>query len=156
MSVTANPAAASAVMACREDLGKDYWGRLSVECERQASAVNTALAEHGDPPDRAIVFSTGSEIRLATSDSPSTRIYARLGFRTWGPVISATIDCYEADGVRLTEEFEVPVAQDVDGEIVGLFDQGRSVGPRELAAYFLQHFTHCYPSLTLPCPERFV
>jgi hypothetical protein len=143
-------------LASREEMGRSYWERLNVECESQARAVNAVLLKHGDPPDRAIVVTTGNELRLTTTDSPSTRIYARLGFRSWGPVISATIDCYEADGARLTEEFEVPVAEDVDGEIVGLFDQGRSVCACELAAYLLQHFNHCYPSVTLPCPERFV
>jgi hypothetical protein len=154
MGVAVN--AAAAAVSTRQDFGKSFWSRLNAECERQVGTVNMVLADHGDPPDRAIAVTTGTEIRLATNDSPSTRIYARLGFRSWGPVISVTIDCYEADGVRLTEEFEVPVAEDVDGEIVGLFDQGRSVSPCELAAFLMQHFTHCYPSVTLPCPERFV
>jgi hypothetical protein len=154
MSVAAS--GATAALSIRQDFGKNFWNRLNAECERQARTVNMVLADHGEPPDRAIEVTTGSEIRLTTNDSPSTRICARLGFRSWGPVISATIDCYEADGVRLTEEFEVPIAEDVDGEIVGLFDQGRSVSPCELAAFLLQRFTHCYPTVTLPCPERFV
>ncbi len=149
-------AAASPALAPRQEIGRSYWVQLNTECERQARAVNTALMNHGDAPDRAILIATGEEIRLTTTDAPSTRIYSRLSFRSWGPVVTATIDCYEADGVRLTEEFEVPIAEDGDGEIVGLFDQGRSVGPTELASYLLQHFTHCYPAVALPCPEKFV
>ncbi len=153
-------AATSPALATRQEIGRSYWDRLNAECERQARAVNAALLAHapkgGAGDDRSILIATGDEIRLTTTDVPSTRIYARLSFRSWGPVVSATVDCYEADGVRLTEEFEVPIAEDGDGEIVGLFDQGRSVCPCELAAYLLQRFTHCYPAVTLPCPESFV
>lgn len=137
----------------RTEAGTRFWVKLSEECERQINAINTVLKDHGDDPEQWLHWTAGDDIRISACSGPATRIYSRLGFRSWGPVINATMDCYEADGTRLTEEIEVPIAVDGDGEIVGLFDQGRSISPCELAAYLIQHFRHCFPAVSLPCPD---
>lgn len=139
----------------RSEIGARFWEMLCQESQRQIEAVNQALKEHGDAAERWLQWSLGDDLRISACSGPSTRIYARLGFRAWGPVINATMDCYEADGTRLTEEIEIPIAEDGEGGIVGLFDQGRSISPAELAAYLTQHFRHCFPSVTLPCPDHF-
>jgi len=148
-------AAVTAPSPSRTEIGTRFWEMLTEECQQQIRAINDVLKEHGDDPEKWLQLSVGDEIRMSACSGPATRIYARLGFRSWGPVINATMDCYEADGTRLTEEIEVPITEDGEGGIVGLFDQGRSISPCELAAYLTQHFRHCYPAVSLPCPDTF-
>jgi hypothetical protein len=134
--------------------GMRFWEELTEECKKQIGALNRALADHGIIAADHVEFHSGQRLRLIRSRHPSTIIDVSLVVEHWGPVLRVCIAAHEASRLGLLqEEFEMPLATDVDGCIVGVFDEGRSLCPRELASYLAQHFRHCFPRISLPCPE---
>jgi hypothetical protein len=134
--------------------GNQYWEDLVAELKRQLQQINDAVAQRGLAGDDLVHWLPGSGINMLRSRHPSTGIQADLQFRSWGPVISGSITGYQADDYRFfPEEFEVLIAQDLDGAVVAIFDEGRSFSPKELAAYLVQHFRRCFPEISLPCED---
>ncbi len=134
--------------------GNCYWEELRSELKRQMDQINQAVSQHGLQNDQLVHWLPCSGIHLLRSHHPSTGIKADINFRSWGPVISGEITGYQADDYRFfPEEFEVLIAQDLDGAAVAIFDEGRSFAPRELAAYLMQHFRRCFPDISLPCED---
>ncbi|MGA8597362.1 MAG: hypothetical protein WB676_21820 [Bryobacteraceae bacterium] len=134
--------------------GTQFWADLTEECKKQISVLNCALTEHGIRAADHVECHTGQQLRLIRSRYPSTSIHVSMIFEQWGPVLRVCIAGHEGNqpGI-LQQEFEMPLATDVDGCIVGVFDEGRSLCPRELASYLVQHFRHCFPRISLPCPD---
>jgi hypothetical protein len=131
-----------------------FWEDLTQECKKQIGALNRALSKHGVADADHVEFHTGRQLRLIRSSYPSTTIDVNMVLEQWGPVLRVCIAGHKASRLGLLqEEFEMPVATDVDGCIVGVFDEGRSLCPRELASYLAQHFRHCFPRISLPCAE---
>jgi hypothetical protein len=134
--------------------GNQYWEELRSELKRQMDQINDALTRHGLSSGQLIRWLAGAGIDLQRSEHPSTGIKADINFRSWGPVISGEINGYQDEDYRFfPEEFEVLIAKDLDGEAVAIFDEGRSFGPAELAAYLMQHFRRCFPEISLPCDD---
>lgn len=134
--------------------GNRYWEELVRELKQQMHRINHAVSRHGCAENDLVRWLPGSAIHMLRSPYPSTRIQADIQFRSWGPVISGTITGYEAEDYEFfPEEFEVLIAQDLDGAAVAIFDEGRSFSPQELATYLAQHFRRCFPEISLPCEE---
>jgi len=147
MSAAATPAT---TQLFRE--GTQYWQELTDECRRQTDSINACLRQHRLATDDLVKLDPGSEIVMAASGYPSTRVRASIDFRSWGPVISGTITGNQDDGLNFAPEgFEIPIARDLDGAIVAVLGEGRSFSPRELAMYLTQSFRRCFPGISLPC-----
>ena len=132
--------------------GNKYWQRLVEEFRRQVKAVNAALAENGCKESELSESQDANAIQLTKSGYPSTTITAALRFFPWGPVIQGTIAGQQAADRRFVPgQFEFPIATDLDGETVAIFDEGRSFSPQEVASYLAQSFHRCYPGVSLPC-----
>lgn len=134
--------------------GTWFWEELSEECKKQIRALNGALAEHGIAAADQVQCHPGQQLRLIRSSYPPTSIYVNMVFEHWGPVLRVRIAGHETSHPgSLQQEFEMPLATDVDGCVVGVFDEGRSLCPREFARYLVQHFRPCFPRISLPCPD---
>lgn len=134
--------------------GKQYWEQLISECRRQATDINSAICQRGLSDGDGIQCESGTGLHIMRSSVPSTEIQARMEFRPWGPVIDGFITGHEAEDLKFfPEEFEITIAKDLDGTVVAIFDEGRSLSPQELAAYLTQHFRRCFPGISLPCPK---
>jgi hypothetical protein len=132
--------------------GTAFWQELIENCKRNVEAINSCVRDHGLEGNDLIVWRPGKEMHIAKVTCPSTEIRANITFHSWGPVISGTITGWEYEDTRfLLEEFEFPIAKDLDGEVVAIFDEGRSFSPRDLACYLAQKFHRCYPGIALPC-----
>ncbi len=130
----------------------NYWQALSDECERFAQAINSAAVQHGVDADELIRCHADREIRMTKPGYPSTSLTVTINFHSWGPVIYGSITGHQDDDRTFSpDEFEMPIARDLDGEIVAIFDEGRSFSPREFACYLAQSFHRCYPHVSLPC-----
>ncbi len=132
--------------------GTRFWQEVIEEVRRHVQAINSAAVSKGRPVDDLVELIAGSDIYIRKTGYPSTEIRAALSFFSWGPVIQCTISGMR-DGQHkfLTNEFEMPIAGDLDGKTVAIFDEGRSFCPREVACYLTQSFRRCFPSVTLPC-----
>lgn len=127
--------------------GKQYWQDLADECKRYVECVNATLVRHGIESDALLECMVAAEsLQIHKSRKPSTQIKLTLSFRSWGPVIAASV----RDQRSSVEEFELPIAVDLDGQIVAIYDEGRSFSPHEVASYLKQSFHCCYPGISLP------
>lgn len=134
--------------------GTWFWEELTKECKKQVGALNCALTNHGITAGDRVECHTGQQLRLIRACHPSTIIDVSMIVEHWGPVLRMRITGHETNHAGLLQrEFEMPLATDVDGCVVGVFDEGRSLCPRELASYLMQHFRPCFPRISLPCPD---
>ncbi len=77
-----------------------------------------------------------------------------INYCAWGPMLDGIITGQEDDDREFCpEEFSIPIARDLDGSVVAIFDEGRSFSANELAAFLMQSFRRCFPGLTLPCQQ---
>lgn len=151
MGTAASPALPPAPL--REE-GMEFWKQFIEECERQVRAINSSLSAHGRSSQDHIEFRAGEHLSVRKPRHPSTAIDARITFEHWGPVIKANITGHRTSDVAFPPEaLELPLASDVDGSIVAIFDEGRSLRPREVACLLNQSFRRCFPQISLPCPD---
>ena len=149
MSAAVSPAPIPAPL--REE-GMRFWNQLMEHCKKQVHAINRTLSEHGRGATDQVECHCGQELDLVRDLYPSTRSKVRIGFEHWGPVISVCITGQQTPSFGFRkEELEIPLATDVDGSVVAVFDEGRSFCPRELASFLTQHFRRCFPGISLPC-----
>ncbi|MBV8553345.1 MAG: hypothetical protein JOY54_18760 [Acidobacteriaceae bacterium] len=136
------------------DEGMRFWKQLLEECKKQIDAINRTLSAHGRSQAEHVECRAGEELDLIRSVYPSTRGKISIAFEHWGPVIRICITGQQRPNFGFhKEELEMPVATDGDGSIVAVFDEGRSLCPRELACFLTQRFRRCFPGITLPCPD---
>lgn len=134
--------------------GMRFWNQLVEECKKQTGAINRALSEHGRGPDDHIECQVGKQLHLIRSRYPSTISKVNIAFENWGPVLTVHITGFQKPMFGFhQEEFEMPLAEDGDGTVIAIFDEGRSLRPSEVACFLTQHFRRCYPRISLPCPE---
>ena len=92
------------------------------------------------------------DLRMSKSGHPSTTVKLIIGYYPWGPMLSLAITGHQTeDWEFFPEECEMPIAMDVDGSVVAIYEEGRSFSPRELATYLTQAFRRCFPGVCL-CP----
>ena len=134
--------------------GKAYWEDLIRECERATHAINGVAAQHGVKADDLIECHSSPDLHIFKPRCPSTDVRLRINYCSWGPMIDGFITGHEDDDREFCpEEFTVPIAKDLDGSVVAIYEEGRSFSPRELATYVMQSFRRCFPGLSLPCEE---
>lgn len=132
--------------------GLRFWQELLEECKRHVQAINSAAVARGISLDSLVQLQPGTDIHMFKTGYPSTAVKALLAFFPWGPVIQCTISgARDAAHRLLTCEFEMPVASDLDGQTVAVFDEGRSFSPSEVASYLTQAFRGCFRNIPLPC-----
>jgi len=146
-------AASASAPAPLYDEGRQYWSDLLDECHNYVECVNATLSQHGVNEDGFLRIAPDQEsVEIFRTGYPSTYVKLTLDFRSWGPVISATITGRQREGkVFLPEELELPIAIDLDSRTVAIYDEGRCFSPHEVASYFTQCFHRCYPLISLPC-----
>jgi hypothetical protein len=132
--------------------GRRFWEDLIRECRRLTDAVNKAVVSDGVSSDQLIRCDADEDIHILKLGYPSTNIDVRMNFHSWGPVICAAIRGEEKSGRKFkSAEMEIPIARDLDGSVVAIFDEGRSFSVQELTRFLLQSFRRCFPRLSLPC-----
>ncbi len=132
--------------------GKRFWQELVDECKRHVQGINSAAVARGIALDSLVQIQPGPDIHMYKTGYPATDVKALLSFMPWGPVIQCIIaGARDAEHRLLTCEFEMPVARDLDGETVAVFDEGRSFSPLEVASYLTQPFRGCFRNIPLPC-----
>lgn len=132
--------------------GNEYWQELVAQCKQRVESINGAASHHGYGADELVHWFSEGPIQMMKSGHPSTRIKASISFESWGAMISGAITGEQDPNLKFSaEEFEIPIACDLDGEIVGIFEEGRSFSPHDLACYLTQNFRRCYPGVSLPC-----
>lgn len=132
--------------------GSEFWQELLEECRKKVEAMNACAVHHGADTDDLLEWRRGGDLHIVKAGCPSTTVKAIIQFHAWGPVISVTVDGSEYEDTRFPrEEFELPIAKDLDGEVVAIYDEGRSFSPRDLACYLAQSFHRCFPGVALPC-----
>ncbi len=147
-------AAPAPVPAPLREEGMRFWEQLINECRQQTDCINHALAEHGRSPADHIECRAEQHLQLIRSRFPSTVARVTIAFERWGPVLSVLISGRQKPEFEFhPEELELPLARDVDGTVIAIFDEGRSLCPRELASFLMQHFRRCFPRISLPCPD---
>lgn len=135
--------------------GNQYWDELRSALQRQVEQINQAVFRDGSTEEDLVRWLPAAGIKLLRSRRPSTGIEIDLDFRSWGPVITGSINGYQDEDYRfLPHEFEFLLSRDLDGSVVAIFDEGRSFSPQELAAYLTQHFRRCFPGISLPAPDH--
>ena len=135
--------------------GTRFWQELIEECKRHVQAINTAAVSRGVSLESLIRLQPGSDIQMSKSGYPSTDVKSCLAFFRWGPVIQSTIaGARDAEHRLLTCEFEMPIARDLDGQTVAIFDEGRSFSASEVACYLTQAFRGCFRNIPLPCDRE--
>lgn len=145
-------AAAAQVTVPLYQEGRRFWQELVDECKRHVQAINSAAVSRGISLDALVQIQPGSDIHMNKTGYPTTDVQARISFFAWGPVIQCSIaGARDAEHRLLTCEFEMPVARDLDGETVAVFDEGRSFSPLEVASYLTQAFRGCFRNIPLPC-----
>ncbi len=143
-------AAAQATVPLYQE-GKRFWQELLDECRRHVQGINTVAVAEGVSLDSLVQLQPGTDIHMLKKGYPSTDIKARLSFFAWGPVIQCTISgARDPEHRLLAREFEMPVARDLDGKTVAVFDEGRSFCPLEVASYLTQAFRGCFSNIPLP------
>lgn len=147
-------AAAAPTTARLSQEGKRYWEDLVAECKRQADAINRVVSEHGSGAGHLIEGRPGPHLHLVKAECPSTSVELSINYCSWGPMIDAVITGYEEEDLQFCpEELTIPIARDLDGKVVAIFEEGRSFSTCELATFFMQNFRRCFPGLSLPCEE---
>jgi hypothetical protein len=130
--------------------GGEFWKKLMDECKRQTQIINSVVSEKGLGADQYVECTIGPELRMSKSATPSTTVKLRIGYYPWGPMLSLAITGHQSeDWEFFPEECEMPLATDGDGEVVAIYEEGRSFSPRELAIYLTQAFRRCFPGLCL-------
>ena len=151
MSTAVAPALAPAPL--REE-GLRFWEKFIDECKKQTEAINRVLSEHGRSAADFIECRAGQHLHLIRSRFPSTIAKVTISFERWGPVLNVVVTGHQRPEFEFhPEEYEMPLAKDVDGSVVAVFDEGRSLSPREVACILMQSFRRCFPRIPLPCPE---
>lgn len=147
--MSASATAPAAVPLYQE--GKRFWQELLDECKRHVQAINSVAVERGISLESLVQFLPGIDIQMVKRGYPTTDVKALLSFFLWGPVIQCTINgARDPEHRLLTAEFELPIARDLDGKTVAVFDEGRSFSPAEVACYLTQAFRGCYRNIPLP------
>ncbi len=145
-------AATSPARAPLAQEGQAYWEHFVDECMRQTEAINAVAAQRGFAGEHLVQCAPGAELHMLRAHLPSTSIEVDISFHSWGPVIRGRISGRDYDDLEFRpEELDVPIAKDLDGTVIAIFDQGRSFSPEELAMYLTQSFRRCFPGLSLPC-----
>jgi hypothetical protein len=131
--------------------GTRFWQEVTADSRRHVHAINRAAMDEGISTDHLVQLALRPGIHMLKAGFPSTEVKADLSFFAWGPVIECTISgTRDGDHKYLTREFEMPIAQDLDGQTVAIFDEGRSFCAHDVACYLTQIFRRCFPSVTLP------
>jgi hypothetical protein len=147
MSAAASPARIPLFQEAQQ-----YWEEFTKECKRRTESINALIANRGFASDERVQCAFGPQLRIEKPGVPSTEIDVNLEFPSWGPVINGKIKGREYPDVEFfSEELEIPIARDLDGAVVAVFDQGKSFSPCELAAYLTQSLRRCFPGVPLPC-----
>lgn len=137
--------------------GFTFWRDLIEKCERYTAAMNAAISERGLAPDQRLECHHDRELQISKIAPPAIKIRLDLDFFSWGPIVRGKITGQEGkDREFCLEEWEIPIAQDLDGSVIAIFDQGRSFSAQDLACYVLQAFRPCYPDLSLACERQTV
>jgi hypothetical protein len=151
----------SAAVAYRAPLplyqeGLAFWQELMHESERHVDAINRVAISRGLESVHLVEWKSGRNlIGIVRKWYPSTEITLSLSFERWGPMIRVLITGYQHEDLRFyPEEHEVPVAEDLDGNTVAVFGEGRSYSPREFSRYIAQHLRRCFPETALPCASE--
>ena len=134
--------------------GTEFWTSLTEECKRHVDAINAVVCRKNLGVEHCVRMETGHgpDIRIWKSTFPSTLIKLLIGFYSWGPMLSVAVTGQESEDTEFfPEEFEMPIAVDGDGSVIGIFDEGRSFSTRELAAYLTQNLRRCFPGVSLCC-----
>lgn len=151
MTIAASPAPVPTPL--REE-GLQFWKQLTQECKNRIAVINCSLSARDRDSKDQIEFRSGEHLSMSRSRYPSTIIAVRMTFEAWGPVIRVTITGHQKPEVAFpNEELELPLALDVDGSIVTIFDEGRSLRPEGLACLLSQSFHRCFPRISFPCPD---
>lgn len=144
----------SAAISARAPLsqeGREYWASLTAECERQAAAMN-AVVSGGVETEPLIECRSGKDLQIRKSGYPSTSVKVSIDYCSWGPMIDGVITGYQDEAQEFCpEEFTVPIARDLDGSVIAIYEEGRSFSARDLASYLMQSFRRCFPGVSLPC-----
>jgi hypothetical protein len=149
--MSAAPILAPAPLA---EQGQAYWEDLIRECQRSTHGINAVAAERGLPAEDRVECRPGPELHIFKPRCPSTSVKLRINYCSWGPMIDGIITGQEdEDREFCPEEFTVPIAKDLDGSVVAIYEEGRSFSPRDLACYVMQSFRRCFPGLSLPCDQ---
>ncbi len=127
-----------------------FWAELIAECDRYTAAINGVISSQGLAPHNLLECRHGRELHIRKSAPPSTSTSVAIDFFSWGPVIHGKVTGRGKESEFCLEEWEVPIARDLDGAVVAIFDQGRSFSPEDLARYILQGFRCYYPAVSLP------
>jgi hypothetical protein len=133
-----------------------YWDELTLQCRRHVKAINAVILENQLPEDDGIKWRPGPfSVAMVRGSYPSTDIKLNLMFEHWGPKISGSVRGHQEEDLRFyPDEFEYTVASDQEDQMVVITSEGRGLTPHEFAKYLAQNFRRCYPSISLPCPER--
>ena len=151
MTIAASPAHIPTPL--REE-GIQFWKQLIEECKNRVSAINCSLSAQDRDSKDQIELRAGEYLSLSRLRYPSTLIVVRITFEHWGPVLRVDITGHQKPEVRFPhEELELPLASDVDGSIVAIFDEGRSLRPQGVACLLTQSFHRCFPRISFPCPD---
>lgn len=127
-----------------------YWQELINHCQRYTESINAILAQHGVPADDRVVWTTGSQMQISRSQLPSTKVQFNMQFYAWGPMISGTVTGDQDQDLKFApEEFDFVIAKDLDDTVVAIIDEGRSLCPKEVALFLVQHLRRCFPCISL-------
>jgi hypothetical protein len=134
--------------------GVQFWGQLVEECKNQIQSINRSLSDKDRNATDRVEYRADEQLSLRRSVCPSTIITVSIAFEHWGPIIRVRIAGHQTPELAFQpEEFELPLALDVDGSTVAIFDEGRSLRPREVACLLAQSFHRCFPGISFPCPD---
>jgi hypothetical protein len=151
MTTAASPAPIPTPL--REE-GLHFWNNLTEECKNRIAAINCSLSAKDRDSQDQIEFRPGEHLSMSRSRHPSTFIGVTMTFERWGPVLRVNISGQQNPQLAFPhEEFELPLALDVDGSIIAIFDEGRSLRPQEVACLLAQSFHRCFPRVSFPCPD---
>lgn len=127
-----------------------YWQELINECKHYTDTINAVLAERGVSEEDRVIWTTASQMQISRSQLPSTKVQFNMQFYPWGPMISGTVTGDQADDLKFApEEFDLVIAKDLDDTVVAIIDEGRSLCPREVALFLVQHLRRCFPCISL-------
>ncbi len=127
-----------------------FWQELINECKHYIDSINAILAEHGVPEDDRVLLNTGSQMQISRADLPSTKVQFNMQFYPWGPMIGGTVTGDQDEDLKFApEEFDLVIAKDLDDTVVAIIDEGRSLCPKEVALFLIQHLRRCFPCISL-------
>lgn len=123
--------------------GLTFWEELSAQCDRYTAIINGAISAQSFAQGQLLECRHGREIQIRKPAPPSASARLAIDFFSWGPVIRGKVS-------GSLDEWEAPIARDLDGEVVAVLGEGRSFSPKDLARYVVQGFRCYYPSVSLP------